>query len=1581
MIQENDLILSMLTVRLKNFNTSKVIGTGILYYNHTLKVNVYILTAAHNLYNDGDSFKEPIKKVNIDIFNSATNNYQTLSHLINYDLVSPDINKDVAVLLLNRDEVEAITGTLPVICAIRERSTANTFTLKGFPNATRGEELVCINPEWLQKMTVVEKFQLLLTEDYTSWAIGGFSGSGVFLNANNQLYLYGIFTRFRAEEKGKVIYCQYIDIINEILRENYLPNIFFSFFGEYGLTTTFFKQQIETAIKNLGPRFNEDLNFRLPIARLFNDLAKDNVFKNRFLKAFDNWILARSYGLGSQDNKLIIEIETNFRSLKDEVINWLATISWSSDQKIEMSEITSRIEALNGKIEGKRMELFDLQLEEEKKNLEKKKNYSYHPPYETELNRLREILRNNNDFSNELDNINISLSNHPCLIIQGDAGCGKSHLLGDIANEREKNHQPTLLLLGQLFQNGQNIWQNILSQLNLSCSKEELLISLNSIGQQINNRVVILIDALNEGAGKELWPNELAGFISDLSKYPFVGLALTVRSTYYSIIVPVSVQKNNEISHKTHEGFKGNEYEALRLFCEHYGLQQPNFPILAPEFSNPLFLQLICDGVKNSGLDKFPQGFQGVSNIFGYYMKAISTKLSNKRDEYRLRQNIIQNAIYEMAKACFEQEHTRALPIELAIGLFDSKFQNYRHLLDDLIQENVFIQSISHEYRTGTDIEVIYFSYERLGDFYMAKELLQPYTTAIAVRDAFQKDNELGKLLKDGDWRNRGILEAMAVLLPEKWNMELVEVFDWVFEGDHVNILGNIDEWLNQYLLNSLKWRTIQSIDNKKLTNWFNSDKFNVSEDNYLNSLIELTIQKDHPFNGDRLYRILKQISMSERDSYWQRFILYYSTKDDDNNAYPIRRLIDWAWQPNISEKIDVETARLTGQTLTWILSSTNIALRDQTTKAMVNLLEEQPDALISILNVYKDIDDLYILERLYGITYGCALRTSKNESLLKIAQFVFSAIFKDGNPPRHILLRDYAKNTIEYAIYKELPIEGDLFLIKPPYNSKMPTNIPTEKQLKAYEIDTETPDYKQKYGFYYNQIKFSVMSWDFGRYTVESAFRDFNPVSFTMENEYKVFLKGLHSKQREAIKLFEKISELIVLYEQGRNRFATSIGQNVYDEIVMSMKKNLSFITLKIKTLLNDEEHLFFTKRVIPHLNSKLKLKDKDFDLFDTEPIKRWIVKRAFELGYKAELHGPFDSSIESYNNYSENKIERIGKKYQKIALYEIVAIIADNYKVKADSWSNNNKYIYYPGAWQGYLRDVDPAFITKNNEKDEETDNELVNSFAESKWWIDKQYDYWNTPDSIWVSTLQDLPDPKHIILRKDESGQEWLYLETNIKWEEPKPVGEDKYKIGRKEIWYMIQGFLVRKKDTTKITNWLKQKNFFGRWLPESHDANLSLFNRENYWSQASEENEKEKWSTINDTSYKVMVTSSVAVGEMSQDKSGAHFRYEMPCKLIFEGMKLQYAPIDGEFKNEEGEIVVINPDHRGILIRKDCFMQFLKEKKLEVIWTILGEKNALKGRFDDTGRSILKVINGVYTLENNIIAGSLRLTNRE
>jgi hypothetical protein len=157
---------------------------------------------------------------------------------------------------------------------------------------------------------------------------------------------------------------------------------------------------------------------------------------------------------------------------------------------------------------------------------------------------------------------------------------------------------------------------------------------------------------------------------------------------------------------------------------------------------------------------------------------------------------------------------------------------------------------------------------------------------------------------------------------------------------------------------------------------------------------------------------------------------------------------------------------------------------------------------------------------------------------------------------------------------------------------------------------------------------------------------------------------------------------------------------------------------------------------------------------------------------------------------------------------------------------------------------------------------------------------------------------------------------------------------------------------------------------------------MFNREKFWSPAylSEEVE-ETWEKIPSSTFKVVVATTNAKGNIEKDKSGTNKRYNIPCKTIFEGMELQYASTDGEFKDSLGEIIVKSIDNEGILIRKDKLFQYLDDNDLDIIWKIAGEKVVKEGEeFGARDYYHFGCPCGIFFFNENVFMGELNMFKR-
>lgn len=870
-----------------------------------------------------------------------------------------------------------------------------------------------------------------------------------------------------------------------------------------------FEKELLTNITNLGERYSPKINVKLPIAQIFDGLALNKRFLVKNKKAFEKCLQA----LNKREFRDEIEICKCLTEAKEKLTNLYKGTDWKKQfSALPFIELASE---LNEKLHNFREPFFDFSEKDEakKRDIEDKRYW------------LSQSIYALNEYSEYLESTAFQLAEHRCLLFKGDAGMGKSHLLADVAKNQLNDGFCSVLILGNKLYK-EDLWKQILSQMEFDGTKKGFLEKLDAIGKKQGRRVLFLIDALNEGDGKTFWRNELAGFIAELKTYPNIGLGLSVRSSYWKEIVPDNIEKDKTIIQHEHKGFQGNETEAISRFCNYFGLEQPRVPLLAPEFSNPLTLYLLCNSLKETGKKALPEGSNGLLHIYDTYIDAINIKLSHsERLDYDPSMNIVRDALLELAKYSVENK-TQRIELKAANRILDNIEKGYgstKKLLFELINENIISKEIYHKYDEDDEwvsYEGIRFTFERFSDHIIAKHLLKTQIGKNDPKPFFQKEGFFYNFFQLDDererhnnihWYNNGILEALAIQLPEKYGEELFEVFPIIEEDARFAETQN--ETITRAYIESLLWRNPKSIDREKGLEYLDTNRA-YDFHSYIYSLLELTAYPNHPFNSDYIHDWLLDDTMAERDGFWMKFLKYYDGNADDGNSLIVKRLVDWAWQPNAHIHLDDESVRLAAQTITWFLSSQNRDLRDKATKGLICLLDERPTVLLQTLRAFEGIDDLYISERLYAVVYGCVVRVANPSDFHLVGQYIFDVIFKDETPPRHVLLRDYARNAIEFLLSQNIDIEGDMSKIRPPYQSEM-LIIPSDEEINKFEIKNNSfPEYLTRV---HNNISFSIFSWDFNKNEIRPILDKFYPISFTKEKKYQKFIQSLPSQsQRE---------------------------------------------------------------------------------------------------------------------------------------------------------------------------------------------------------------------------------------------------------------------------------------------------------------------------------------------------------------------------------------------------------------------------------------------------------------------------------
>ncbi len=1331
-----------------------------------------------------------------------------------------------------------------------------------------------------------------------------------------------------------------------------------------------FSNQIDVAVANAGDRYTEELHISLPLADVFDGLGRTTRFYDQ-LKSLVGKI--RKSHRDSRFEPEEQEIKALYTKLDDLIQKLLPLIESLSPDKIHpidfttIAELSSQISATAWNTERLLRNVVDAW----KQQSDTDQVSISQSPYSFKSYALSDLANSASELEHFTQRDLCRLANVSALLLVGEAGNGKTHLFCDIAKQRRAEGLPTLLFLGESFSNDEP-WSQIINRLGLSDGKEELLGALQAAAQAAGSKALILIDALNEGEGKILWERELAGFLTTLTRYPWIGIAVSVRSSYEKAIVrsPLVPQKLVRIEHR---GFAGREEEAATKFFHRYGLIAPSIPMLAPEFQRPLFLKLFCEGLKKKGLTKVPAGLQGITAIFDFFLEAVNEKLSKPNAlDFDEKSNLVQHTVDVLADLMTEKQRwwlkredaQAALNELLPRDGFDKSL--FRHLLSEGV---IAADCYSDQERKGTWVEGIRFSYERLQDHLITKRLLDKYLDKNNPATSFSPEQLLGAFLKTAP---QGMIEALCIQLPERVGKEVYDLYPEATESYSTA----------EAFIESLVWRDPAAFCDSTIKH-LKAHALRASDylhDQCLNAFLTVATNPRHPLNADWLHHILLPLSLPDRDAWWSIFL---HRQYDEYEHTAVHRLVDWAWADTDKSHISDESIRLCATSLAWFLTTSNRFLRDRATKALVALLTPRISILRQVLQQFLKVDDPYILERLYAVAYGCAMRSGDKQGIGSLASDVYEQVFKDGKPTVHILLRDYARGVIENALWRGIELEIEqLEKIRPPYGSEWYLSIPSDDQVMKYS-GASADDGE-------GSIYHSVMSYgDFGRYVIGTDY-SFNwtscrlnaPVQPTRKEVYQSFIASLSKKQKKSLDEYANVQRHFEIFlrldDKKRQEEYEGLTEEVFKSLLATMQQAL-------RKMFRSQKQSTLDQYVIPYLSDPDQREEDEYQ-FDLTIAQRCILRQVFDMGWTRERFERFDRNVSSYLRYarSASKPERIGKKYQWIAYHEFLARVADNFKFKRDHWIDRGTK--YEGPWQIGVRDIDLSCLLKKTRQDTWSDL--------PSWWFQAAFKDWGVdwreqlPDVAWIKQTDHLPSIESLIeVTNPSDGSSWLTLNGFYQWKQPIPASVDEISDSywRKSFWIGLRSHIVKKQDSEAAFRWLKKRENrrkLERDIPSSHGMLLG----EHCWSPAYEHfctpfYNRLGWSQgyYDHCPKPMLVTTEKYFWERGFDCSiDDSITIMLPTKWIVDGMKLQQRGTEGSFYDTDGNLVAFDPSVQNtgtgaLLIHKHRFLKFLDENDCEIIWIASGEKMNWHGSAAHDSYLGRLWVDGTYRVRQNQVSG--------
>lgn len=1382
-----------------------------------------------------------------------------------------------------------------------------------------------------------------------------------------------------AKEKGMSLQFAYWgehEIFERLSKEDHRGRYFFWFYKEL-FSQQWFNGHLGEAISNVGPRYTPELNVELPVARLFDGLGRMPQFHTRIENLYGE--LKRTYSKAIP-KKPIESIQDKLHSLQEKVqslllilqsadapdanfIDWNSVTVFCSDGATIAWDCAAILETYAREQKEKVKSSKERQETEPTERPEALQYDSYH---------LRDLAGKLVELREFTESSEALLFNMPALLLVGRAGTGKTHLLCDVAKKRVQSELPTVLLLGKHFTQ-QEPWTQIVSQLGLSCTRDEFLGALEAAAQARDVRALICIDALNEGEGNRLWHNYLAGMLTTLSRFPWIGIALTVRTSYEDIVIPKDVIQKRLVR-EIHPGFAEHEYQATQTFFDHYGIERPAVPLLIPEFQNPLFLKLFCEGLRNRGLTKIPPGLQGITAIFDSFVASINEKLSRPDQlDFDHKLQIAQQAISKLAEAMAQKGHTR-LPRDEAQSIVNSILSPSGH------EKSLFRQMISEGLLSedrfwvadNERCEGVSFSYERFTDHLIAKYLLDKHLDTAYPLESFSPEQPLGSLAKDeqSSWFNRGLIEAFSIQLPERIGKELGE------------LVPNAKDYrpIREAFVESLIWRDYKAITDATLS-YINEHviEYEDTHDQFLNALLTVTQIPAHPYNARFLHRHLMGFELADRDTWWSIFLHYQYGQHS-----AVDRLVEWAWFAEDKKHVSDDSVMLCAIALAWFLTTSNRFLRDRATKALVSLLTDRIHIVGDIIKEFLNVNDPYVSERLYAVAYGCAMRSDNDYAIAELAKKMYEWQFKDGTPTPHVLLRDYARGVIELALYRGAKLDIEEQKIRPLYRSQWPSAIPTKEELEKYrgEYYKDMPDEELSRLHLYD----SVMGFeDFNTYVIGdlaewSSQRLDEPRQPSRKEIYEEFSKSLTERQRKAFEAYQTVRTNADIYRRLDKAERLEVFGREYNE--KELQNAIQVSEQPLRRLLGKKKIQVFDKHIIPYLDNP----HEDEFRFDPLIARRWIMARVIDLGWTVERFGSFDRAIRRRDpGRAAKKPERIGKKYQWIAYHEFLARLSDNFRYRGTPWASEQDGVKYEGPWQlSYVRDIDPSCLLKETQR-------VGWGPHPNTWWFPVPYDAWGSEaeDTAWLEKTEDLPNtPQLVEVTDPEDGSKWLVLEAFYMWEQATPIGEERFSFPVRQIWYMLNSYIVNKRNTDIVFNWAKEQNFMGRWMPESHEL-YRVFLGEFFWSPAFEYHNKpyyhhDGWTNGRD--HLIPGKLLVATDQYRQEHGSYDCSIDddislhLPAKWLADQMKLRWNGVEGSWYDDDKNLVALDPSVRksgpGVLLaNRDALLKFLYDNNYDIIWTVLGEKNILSFRTKPDSFVGRLEISGAYRFSEGKLEGQI------
>ena len=1344
------------------------------------------------------------------------------------------------------------------------------------------------NKRWVgfQAKYFDESVQYMQIEHSAQKTVAHYGGkvNHVFLYCNKPLTRYSL-VKTEGILKNANITMELVtdNAILDLVRSKY-PYLGAYYFGNHTLQAEWFVSHVAHMFDVLGERYNRDFNVEtecsIELSLFLHDQTAVDYINSKKVDLIKT--IESKYWKAGRDRRFLSALRNAVEALDDvdaETLN--KSLEWFSATETAVKSYLDEYKEKCKELEEARDKAYIQSYTSKSKDDREAARRDYQE-LERNISELKALMEM--PYGVEITNREQQLLRCNIMNLYGSPGTGKSHLLAYKTDALLSENRVALLLLAGIYYSESPIQEQIMSNLRLDYSFEDLIDILETIGERDNRIIPIFVDALNETWYINLWKNGLPLIIEKIKRAPMVKLVFTYRPEYEKLLLLDSIRETidkGDVVSMHHRGFQKNSGNAVREFLNHSNIPFTPLEFFSSEMTNPLFLTLYCKTYNGEEVS-FPQVYERLiekvnENVFH------TLKLSSKEGFYD-EADILWPLISQMAAKMINDERR---------GITKEDLMNLRYWTDYGFVPAQFIrqlvkEELLHEYVFDSK-EYYRFAYDQMNDYYCAKAILDTHTDKSDVRE-YLKNYVLN--VEDGKIKNYGNIDLfvnVCALYAEKFGEECVDLID---------VLNDDDKWevFSKYI-RSFQWRDPQHISSSLLYELLK--KYSCEPNDLWPMLIGNSIKVNHPLNAKFLHEFLSKYALNKRDRLWTIY-LNELPRDDENRIVQLIKMYDRG------EKLEGASEKQIYLLLTlfgWILTSSNRWLRDYTSKAMIEILKEHFQLCLPLLEKFMDVNDPYVIQRLYGVVFGACCKRVEGD-LQPIAEYVFETIFNQEKVYPDVLLRDYARLIIERFLWETSAYDGIINRqkIMPPYNSDP---IP-DLEYQHYEDG----DYEGALHKLVMSMRIEKMGGygDFGRYVFQSTLSNFD-VDLNRMFDYAVY------------------------------------------------------------HIVND-------------------------------------------LGFSEEYFGEHDRYCVTYDRHLTAKTERIGKKYQWITLYNMLARVADHCKME-DCWNYPPKEeVHFEGAWNPYVRDFDPtlnkSFMSSSDAPifkvlEEHKANDMEKSKAADISDVDIQKE-WLKEFGVFFSEL------KNTLLLTDDSGIKWVCLTKYC------DTGRKDLNVEKLLVWSWLFAYFVTPEQEDEFFNCAGKGLSVITSETRSHHETYKVFNREYPWSPSCRGFEEYAWINseiktgefetvteiirdpdvfsldsllkkygfgdedsdkadtgvvaddidddifdVSDVRYKEVkrkreikkdigkilhaTTDLIWEEEYDATKEDA-ISYSLPCAKLIEEMELKQLAADGFFYDAAGKLAAFDTNLtqqvNSVVVRKDILDSFLAKTDMKLIWLVDAEK---------------------------------------